>query len=65
MLSHALDNEEFNDLADPRLKMNFVESEMLRMIEIAASCVRHSSAKRPRMGQVIEVNVISLYLCHS
>lgn len=38
--------------------MNFVESEMLRMIEIAAACVRHSSAKRPRMGQVIEFNII-------
>ncbi|XP_062163472.1 proline-rich receptor-like protein kinase PERK9 [Alnus glutinosa] len=53
LLSHALDTKEFKDLADPRLEMNFVESEMLRMIEIAAACVRHSSAKRPRMGQVV------------
>ena len=39
---------------DPRLERNYVESEMLQMIEIAAACVRHSSAKRPRMGQVFE-----------
>lgn len=53
MLTSALDNEEFIDLADPRLEMNYVESEMFRMIEVAAACVRHSAAKRPRMGQVI------------
>ena len=53
MLSHAIDNEEFESLVDPRLEKNYVESEMLCMIEAAAACVRHSSSKRPRMGQVI------------
>lgn len=53
MLSHALDNEEFDNLADPRLGKNYVESEMFRMIEAAGACVRHLAAKRPRMGQVI------------
>ncbi|XP_035540193.1 proline-rich receptor-like protein kinase PERK9 [Juglans regia] len=53
LLSHALDNEEFTDLADPRLNMNYVESEMFHMIEVAAACVRHSAIKRPRMGQVV------------
>ncbi|KAL4638303.1 hypothetical protein ACB092_03G137100 [Castanea dentata] len=53
LLTSALDNEEFIDLADPRLEMNYVESEMFRMIEVAAACVRHSAAKRPRMGQVV------------
>lgn len=52
-MSYALDNEEFEGVVDPRLGKNYVESEMFRMIEIAAACVRHSSAKRPRMGQVI------------
>ncbi|KAG7978973.1 hypothetical protein I3843_05G107000 [Carya illinoinensis] len=52
LLSHALDNEEFTDLADPRLNMNYVESEMFHMIEVAAACVRHSATKRPRMGQM-------------
>ncbi|KAL0004934.1 hypothetical protein SO802_012495 [Lithocarpus litseifolius] len=53
LLSSALDNEEFIDLADPRLEMNYVESEMFHMIEVAAACVRHSAAKRPQMGQVV------------
>ncbi|KAE9605647.1 hypothetical protein Lal_00024866 [Lupinus albus] len=53
LLSHALDNEEYDSLADPRLEKNYVGSEMFCMIEIAAACVRHSAAKRPRMGQVV------------
>ncbi|KAJ4848219.1 hypothetical protein Tsubulata_014390 [Turnera subulata] len=53
LLSYALDNEEFEGLADPRLEKNYDESEMFRMIEVAAACVRHSAAKRPRMGQVV------------
>lgn len=53
MLSHALDTEEFEGLADPRLEMNYIDSEMFRMIEAAAACVRHSATKRPGMGQVL------------
>ncbi|KAJ7943241.1 Receptor-like kinase [Quillaja saponaria] len=53
LLSYALDNEEFEGLTDPKLDKDFVESEMLCMIEVAAACVRHSAAKRPRMGQVV------------
>ncbi|XP_027360536.1 proline-rich receptor-like protein kinase PERK9 [Abrus precatorius] len=53
LLSHAIDTEEFDSLADPRLEKNFVESELYCMIEVAAACVRHSAAKRPRMGQVV------------
>ncbi|XP_057961533.1 proline-rich receptor-like protein kinase PERK9 [Malania oleifera] len=52
LLNHALDNEVFEDLADPRFEKNYVQSEMFQMIEAAAACVRHSAAKRPRMGQV-------------
>ncbi|KAK7407621.1 hypothetical protein VNO78_09577 [Psophocarpus tetragonolobus] len=53
LLSHAIDTEEFNSLADSRLEKNYVESELYCMIEVAAACVRHSSSKRPRMGQVV------------
>ncbi|KAL6186661.1 hypothetical protein ACLB2K_042781 [Fragaria x ananassa] len=53
LLGYALDNEEFEGLVDPRLQKNYVESEVFRLIEIAAACVRHSAAKRPRMGQVV------------
>lgn len=66
MLGYALDNEEFEGLVDPRLQKNYVESEVFRLIEIAAACVRHSAAKRPRMGQVIKAHTISYvaYLFH-
>lgn len=53
LLSHALESEQFDELVDPRLEKNYVDSEMFRLIEVAAACVRHSSAKRPQMGQVV------------
>ncbi|KAK6134004.1 hypothetical protein DH2020_032246 [Rehmannia glutinosa] len=53
LLSHALDTEEFGGLADSRLEGNYIDGEMFRLIEAAAACVRHSSAKRPKMGQVV------------
>ncbi|KAL3831115.1 hypothetical protein ACJIZ3_019917 [Penstemon smallii] len=53
LLSHALETEEFGALADPKLEGNYVDGEMFRMIEAAAACIRHSSAKRPKMGQVV------------
>uniref|UniRef100_A0A5B7A3W8 non-specific serine/threonine protein kinase n=1 Tax=Davidia involucrata TaxID=16924 RepID=A0A5B7A3W8_DAVIN len=53
LLTRALDNEDFEELVDPRLEKNFVENEMFRMIEAAAACVRHLGSKRPRMSQVV------------
>lgn len=55
MLAQALETENFEDIVDPRLEKNFVASEMFRMIEAAAACVRHSGPKRPRMSQVISL----------
>lgn len=52
MLTEALDKEEFGDIVDHRLGDNFVPSEMFRMIEAAAACVRHLASKRPRMSQI-------------
>lgn len=52
-LSHALETQEFEGLADPKLEGNYVDAEMFQLIEAAAACVRHSSAKRPMMGQVV------------
>jgi len=52
LISHAIETEEFDSLADPKLGGNYVESEMFRMIEAAGACVRHLATKRPRMGQV-------------
>ncbi|XP_051118958.1 proline-rich receptor-like protein kinase PERK8 [Andrographis paniculata] len=53
LLTQALDKEDFGDLVDPRLENDFSASEMFRMIEAAAACVRHLSSKRPRMSQVV------------
>ncbi|KAF9663935.1 hypothetical protein SADUNF_Sadunf17G0103700 [Salix dunnii] len=53
LLTSALENEDFETLVDPELEKNYVPSEMFRMIEAAAACVRHSAAKRPRMSQVV------------
>ncbi|KAG1342764.1 putative Proline-rich receptor-like protein kinase PERK8 [Cocos nucifera] len=55
LLSHALETGEFEELPDPRLENNYNQSEMFRMIEAAAACVRHSAAMRPRMSKVVRV----------
>lgn len=53
LMTEALDNQNFDELADPRLQGNYDRGEMFRMIEAAAACVRHSAAKRPKMSQVV------------
>ncbi|KAJ0971554.1 hypothetical protein J5N97_019513 [Dioscorea zingiberensis] len=53
LLLHALESGEFERLLDPRLENKYNKSEMFRMIEAAASCVRHSAPMRPRMIQVV------------
>ena len=62
MLIHALETGELSELVDPRLEKHYVESEMIRMIEAAAACVRHSAPKRPRMVQVILLNKLHFAL---
>ncbi|GLT34004.1 hypothetical protein SLA2020_085520 [Shorea laevis] len=53
LLTQALDHDEYGELVDLRLEKNYMVSEMFRMIEAAAACVRHSAARRPRMSQVV------------
>ncbi|XP_043723311.1 proline-rich receptor-like protein kinase PERK12 isoform X2 [Telopea speciosissima] len=53
LLNDALESGDFEEIADPRLEHRYVESEMFRMIETAAACVRHAAQKRPRMAQVV------------
>ncbi|KAF4366122.1 hypothetical protein F8388_014840 [Cannabis sativa] len=52
LLIEALQSGDLSKLVDPRLERHYVESEMIRMVEAAAACVRHSAPKRPRMAQV-------------
>ncbi|XP_074308270.1 proline-rich receptor-like protein kinase PERK8 [Silene latifolia] len=53
LMTEALEREDFDELADPRLQRNYDRGEMFRLIEAAAACVRHSAAKRPKMSQVV------------
>ncbi|KAF7829357.1 proline-rich receptor-like protein kinase PERK13 [Senna tora] len=53
LLRRAVETQDFSELVDERLNKQFVESEMCRMIDAAAACVRHSAPKRPRMVQVV------------
>ncbi|XP_077244120.1 proline-rich receptor-like protein kinase PERK13 [Tasmannia lanceolata] len=53
LLIRGIETGEIEEIADPRLENNYVASEMFRMIEAAAACVRHSAPKRPRMVQVL------------
>ncbi|PKI75598.1 hypothetical protein CRG98_003999 [Punica granatum] len=53
LLAQALEDENFEGVVDLKLENNYVASELFRMIEAAAACVRHSATKRPRMSQVV------------
>ncbi|CAO2191191.1 unnamed protein product [Urochloa humidicola] len=52
LLMDALDTDDFREIADPALECRFSKTEMRRMVEAAAACVRHSATKRPKMVQV-------------
>lgn len=41
------------DVVDSNLNGDFDRDEMMRVVETAAACVRHSALKRPRMAQVL------------
>lgn len=57
LLIHALETGDYEELVDPKLENNFLKADMLRVIEAAAACVRHSAPKRPRMVQVTNLGV--------
>ncbi|KAM7275659.1 hypothetical protein ACFE04_017525 [Oxalis oulophora] len=51
LLTRAIEDKNFDKLADPRLQGNYDHNEMARMVECAAACVRYSARRRPRMSQ--------------
>ncbi|XP_006343065.1 proline-rich receptor-like protein kinase PERK15 isoform X2 [Solanum tuberosum] len=53
LLTQALDDGNFDTLADPRLDKNYDLTEMTRMVTCAAVCVRHLARRRPRMSQIV------------
>ncbi|KAI4969260.1 hypothetical protein ZWY2020_000174 [Hordeum vulgare] len=55
LLNRAIDEQEFEELVDPCLTGDYDDVEMFRMIEAAVACIRHSPARRPKMGQVVRI----------
>ncbi|KAK7410359.1 hypothetical protein VNO78_01080 [Psophocarpus tetragonolobus] len=53
LLARALQDDDFDNLVDPRLQNNYEADEMVIMITCAAACVRHSARLRPRMSQIV------------
>ncbi|KAL4296102.1 hypothetical protein GQ457_12G023190 [Hibiscus cannabinus] len=53
LLTRALDGENFDGLADPKLQKEYNHNDMTRMVACAAACVRHSARRRPRMSQIV------------
>lgn len=53
LLTRALEDGNFDTLADPKLQNGYDNNEMARMVACAAACVRHSARRRPRMSQVV------------
>ncbi|KAG8636280.1 hypothetical protein MANES_16G115300v8 [Manihot esculenta] len=53
LLTRALEDGNFDTLADPKLGTSYDHNEMARMVACGAACVRHSARRRPRMSQVI------------
>ncbi|KAL0921856.1 hypothetical protein M5K25_008970 [Dendrobium thyrsiflorum] len=52
LLAETLAEENYDELADPRLEGNFNKLEMTRMVACAAASVRHSAKRRPKMSQI-------------
>lgn len=53
VVDRILEDGHLEDIVDPNLNGNYDYDEMMRVIETAAACVRHSALKRPRMAQVV------------
>ncbi|GAB4837272.1 hypothetical protein Ancab_002174 [Ancistrocladus abbreviatus] len=53
LLMHAIEDRNFDTLADPRLQNSYNVNEMASMVACAAACVRLSAWRRPRMSQVV------------
>ncbi|KAI0516659.1 hypothetical protein KFK09_009336 [Dendrobium nobile] len=52
LFAETLAEENYDELADPRLEGNFSKLEMTRMVACAAASVRHSAKRRPKMSQI-------------
>ena len=53
LMAKALEDGNYSELVDPRLENNYNPQEMARMVASAASSVRHSARRRPKMSQIV------------
>uniref|UniRef100_A0A0E0N2G9 non-specific serine/threonine protein kinase n=1 Tax=Oryza rufipogon TaxID=4529 RepID=A0A0E0N2G9_ORYRU len=53
LLVRAVEEENFEELVDPRLENNYDAYDMGRLIACAAAAVRHTARSRPRMSQIV------------
>ncbi|XP_049396859.1 proline-rich receptor-like protein kinase PERK1 [Solanum stenotomum] len=52
-LTKALEENNYDELVDPRLEGNYDPDELQRMVACAAASVRHSARRRPKMSQIL------------
>ncbi|XP_074271910.1 proline-rich receptor-like protein kinase PERK15 [Silene latifolia] len=53
LLTAAIESENYNYLVDPQIQYCFNHTEMTRMVHVAATCVRKSARRRPKMSMVV------------
>ncbi|KAL6993598.1 Proline-rich receptor-like protein kinase perk5 [Sarracenia purpurea var. burkii] len=53
LLLRAVEENNYDELVDPRLESNFVPHEMARMVACAAASIRHSAKRRCKMSQIV------------
>ncbi|RAL46575.1 hypothetical protein DM860_004854 [Cuscuta australis] len=53
LIAKAVEDGNYDELADPRLEGNYNSHEMGRMVACAGACIRHSAKRRPKMSQIV------------
>ncbi|KAM7253490.1 hypothetical protein ACFE04_021644 [Oxalis oulophora] len=53
LLSRALEEKNYDAIADPMLERNYNPEEMARLVSSAAASIRHSAKRRPKMSQIV------------
>ncbi|KAG9145290.1 hypothetical protein Leryth_008215 [Lithospermum erythrorhizon] len=53
LMAKALEDGNYEAVADPRMEGNYLPYEMARMVACASASVRHSAKRRPRMSQIV------------
>ncbi|MBA0838835.1 hypothetical protein Goarm_004625, partial [Gossypium armourianum] len=53
LLTRAMEDGNYDSLADPKLQKEYNHNEMTCMVACAAACVQHSARRRPRMSQIV------------